>query len=568
MVSIENKFFGDYNPYQDLIHGDWFISKGKKHHTGEVYLNEKSMYEVDSLDKVLKPEKSKETLDPEGSLFTWYCESNSRKTTIWANFHGKNPNDEQVEINVRKSCFFPDRTGVNYIAVKGFRMCHAATQWAPPTAEQTGLIGPNWSKGWIIEDNIISDSKCSGISLGKERSTGENFCEIKKMKSGYQYQLECVFSALQIGWNKDNIGSHVVRNNVIFNCEQAGIVGHMGCAFSEIIGNHIYNIWIKRQFSGFEIAGIKLHASIDVKIKGNCINDCGLAIWLDWQAQGTRITGNLMYGNNSDMLIEVCHGPYVLDNNFLLSPASLTIWAQGGAFIHNLIAGTIRHKNEMRRATPYHYPHSTAVMGVGLILGGDDRFFNNIFAAPKLDPSFCEGEKSEDSKNQAEASGATTEKSEKYGLKTYEGHCSSLEEYIEGLEKYPRRTDMIPFDAYQNVKQAVFSKSNLYYNAAQPFTSEKDHAYNPDFRHDLKIEKRDNKVFLHVNLDESFKKVKTIIVNSKILELTRMSDAAFENPDGTQISIDSDYFGKKRKKTPKVGPIESLKKGKNKIRIF
>ena len=29
------------------------------------------------------------------------------------------------------------------------------------------MVGPHWSKGWIIEDCEISDSRCSGISLGK-----------------------------------------------------------------------------------------------------------------------------------------------------------------------------------------------------------------------------------------------------------------------------------------------------------------------------------------------------------------------------------------------------------------
>src|SRR4030065_402498 len=38
---------------------------------------------------------------------------------------------------------------------------------APPTAEQVGLVGTHWSKGWIIEGNIISHSICSGIALGK-----------------------------------------------------------------------------------------------------------------------------------------------------------------------------------------------------------------------------------------------------------------------------------------------------------------------------------------------------------------------------------------------------------------
>ena len=38
-VTIPNKFFGRFNPYGDLIHGDWFDSHGRQHHTGCVYLS-------------------------------------------------------------------------------------------------------------------------------------------------------------------------------------------------------------------------------------------------------------------------------------------------------------------------------------------------------------------------------------------------------------------------------------------------------------------------------------------------------------------------------------------------
>ena len=114
-------------------------------------------------------------------------------TEIYANFHGKNPNEELTEINVRKYCFYPDKTGRNYITVRGFEMAQAATTWAPPTADQPGLLGCNWSKGWIIENNRIHDSKCSGISIGKEASTGHNLCTETHRKPGYQYQMEAVF---------------------------------------------------------------------------------------------------------------------------------------------------------------------------------------------------------------------------------------------------------------------------------------------------------------------------------------------------------------------------------------
>jgi hypothetical protein len=36
---LPNTFFGDFNPYRDLIRGDWFSPKGREHHTGAVYLN-------------------------------------------------------------------------------------------------------------------------------------------------------------------------------------------------------------------------------------------------------------------------------------------------------------------------------------------------------------------------------------------------------------------------------------------------------------------------------------------------------------------------------------------------
>ena len=59
---------------------------------------------------------------------------------------------------------------MNYITVRGFEMAQAASPWTPPTADQPGLLGAHWSKGWIIENNILHDAKCSGISLGKEAS--------------------------------------------------------------------------------------------------------------------------------------------------------------------------------------------------------------------------------------------------------------------------------------------------------------------------------------------------------------------------------------------------------------
>ena len=218
---------------------------------------------------------------------------------------------------MRRSVFYPSEHHLDYITVRGFELAQAACPWTPPTADQPGLIGPNWAKGWVIEDNVIHDAKCSAISLGKEASTGHNYATERGDKPGYQYQLESVFSARQIGWDAEHVGSHVVRGNTIFDCGQNGIVGHLGAVFSTIEDNHIYNIALKREFYGYEIAGIKLHAAIDVVIRHNRIHACSLGTWLDWQAQGTRVSRNVYYGNNRDLFVEVSHGPYLVEHNVL-----------------------------------------------------------------------------------------------------------------------------------------------------------------------------------------------------------------------------------------------------------
>ena len=54
-AELPNSMFGDFNPYSDLIRGDWFNRKGRDHHTGAVYLNGEWLIEAATLADVLKP---------------------------------------------------------------------------------------------------------------------------------------------------------------------------------------------------------------------------------------------------------------------------------------------------------------------------------------------------------------------------------------------------------------------------------------------------------------------------------------------------------------------------------
>ncbi|NKY38214.1 DUF1565 domain-containing protein [Cellulomonas septica] len=395
VAEVPNSLFGARNPYAERIGGDWFFDRVNTWHTGEVYLDGKSMYEALTLGGVERPEVTADSFDPEGSLLTWYCEVGDDVTTIWANFGGADPAAHEIEINARTFVFWPSATGVDHITVRGFTLTKAATQWAPPTALQEGLIGPHWSTGWVIEDNTITDSKNVGVSLGKEASTGQNEAAAGPdgAKGGTQREREVIQRALALGgpaagephpWHRDHVGSHTVRRNTIRDCEQAGVVGHLGAAFSTIADNHISRIHVKRQWHGAEVAGIKLHAAIDTVISGNTIHHTHRALWLDWQAQGTLVRRNVLYASTAeDFMVEVCHGPYLVDSNLFLSPWAVKDMSTGGAYVHNYVAGRIANCTEHQRYTPYHLPHATAVYGVSNILGGDDRFYNNVFVGDR-----------------------------------------------------------------------------------------------------------------------------------------------------------------------------------------
>lgn len=527
-ATIPNSLFGSYNPYKDVIVGDWFGAKGRIHHTGEVYLNGKSLFETHLLERVLQPQPLTDIKDVEGSTYTWFSESDDQNTYIYANFHSKNPNQELVEINVRDSCFYPDQPGRDYITIRGFHMAHAATQWAAPTAEQIGLIGTHWSKGWIIENNVVSDSKCTCISLGKDRKTGHNVWINDPRKDGATHYNEVILRALQAGWSRDKIGSHIVRNNVVFNCEQAGVVGSLGAAFSQITNNHIYNVWTKRQFNGAEMAGIKLHAAIDVLIQHNRIHNSGRGLWMDWMAQGTRISGNLLYDNSTDdLFVEVDHGPFLVDNNLFLSNLSLLDMSEGGAYVHNLMTGRILSRPEPTRSTPYHQPHSTALMGLNSIVGGDNRFYNNIFVGNGGPPAPA----TEADANPIRFGG--------YGLWVY------------NHRELPLQTG-----------------GNVYLKGARAYSKEDAALKLPGEDPKPEIIDEGARVYLRLRLASELHTAATKLVNTELLGKAKIPALPYENPDGSPLVIDRDYFGKKRKPAPFAGPFEDPGQGELRIKVW
>jgi alpha-N-arabinofuranosidase len=497
-VTLPNSFFGDFNPYNSIIRGEWHGHRGYPRNTGTVYLNGKWMDEA----KVLK-----QVLAPVGARPFWKAKVDKSSTTIWAQFKDVDPNKELVEINVRQSVFYPDKPGLGYITVRGFTMRQAATPWSGAMSEQIGLIGTHWSKGWIIENNVISHSMNTGITLGRY-DLGKFGIKLPAVSApGFVKSCEL---AIKHGWSKENIGSHVVRNNHISHCEKNGIHGSLGGIFSIIEGNTIVDIAQRGWIGGPDVAGLKLLASNDVIIRNNHIYRCGAVggIWLDWMAQGTRVTGNLLHDNRQDLFMEVDHGPFLIDNNLFLSSRSLTEWSQGAAYAHNLIAGSTSQRKE-RRKTPYFKSHTMKNMKVSDIQHKDERYYNNVFLG-------------------------------------------------RGLSIYGEK------DA--NVQAA----GNVFLASAKPSTRDRDAVVAADFKPAVKLEEKPDGWWLEMAVDPAWiTKQKRAVVTTKLLGKAKIPDAPFEKPDAAPYRLDTDYSGKKRNaENPAPGPFEFTSEKTIRIKVW
>ena len=571
---VDNGVFGEYNPYTTYVYGDWYFA-GRSKHTGAVYLNDKMLYEAQSLEECMKGEVYPCSWEPEASRLKWYaCQDEEKNATVfYANFQGKDPNQEKVEINVRRECFFPSKTGVGYITVSGFRVEKAATTWAPPAAFQDGMIGPNWSKGWIIEDCEISNSKCAGICLGKYYDPdNDHYFTYKHVKSPTQMERDAVCRGQYHGWLKEKVGSHIIRRCNIHNCEQGGIIGRMGNVFSIIEDNHIHHINNMMELGGAEIAGIKLHAAIDVIMRRNHIHHSTMGLWCDWEAQGTRITQNFLHDNqkpdfalplkggmmSQDLFVEVGHGPTLIDHNILLSEVTLRIATEGVAMVHNLIcgaltcvgAGTDNVVEGVNRAryTPYHIPHRTEVMGFMTILHGDDRFYQNIFVQRWPSKAVEIPHDSDD--------GVSTENRE-VGTHVFDGY-PTYEEWIEkfDMDVWP---DMKKLEPAHFSHLPVWCSKNAYFNGAKPFNKEKGAFVDTEHEAVVSCEEKEGKYCLKTNLYEFLKDFRVGIIDSDILGCAFEPEERYENPDGSAITFDSDYFGDHRGAETLPGPFAAAK---------
>lgn len=469
MVELPNRFFGDYNPYALNISGGWLLY-GQWLHRGDVYLDGEAFQERKGIEEVKQRGQS------------WCCQATENNTKIWANFGKANPNTQLAEINVRESVFMPAESGLKYITVDGFHLLHSAENWQPPGLPvQMGTIGPRMGQHWIIENCTVINARCVGISLG--HAPGVDYADI------------------------DAFGAHIVRNNVIRRCGEAGIAGQKGATRCLIAGNLIEDTNYRKEFGGWETAAIKFHESVDTVIRGNLIRGVyyqqygAFGIWMDWANQGTRISGNIIYDTQAaNVFLEMDHGAILVDNNVLVGQGVRSN-SEGSVFAHNLFVDCrFDMGSDTGRSSQYYQPHTRKVVARKHGIPADDKWFHNIFVRRGLE-----------------------------GVKPATGYAADYNVFLEGAKK-----------------SSFGDEHSLVDPVAARFTRE-DSPLGVSIR-------------MHVN--EAPIGLKGPWVDGVLVGVLPTVGQTIEDACGRPIRVDTDLLGQQRA-APVVGPLANLTPGEN-----
>lgn len=475
-TEISDSIFGSFNPFTINISGK-YLEIGGEHHLGEVYFNEVSLYEVHLLEDVIS------------SPNTWYTEHSGSTTTIYANFDGNDPNAGLAEINTREFAFFPEITDLNYITLNGLTFRHGASNWEEPNKSQYGMVGTWGGRSWIVQNCTFTDAKCAA------------FC------SGY------------VLWGVDywEVGHHLIRNNIFQRCGEAAICGQYGWYNSIIENNLIEDINYKQEFGGYETAGIKIHYAIDVTIRNNIIrrvrrvgaswyNYAG--IWLDFCAQGSRISGNIICDieDGKPIFLEADHGPNLIDNNIIMN-GSIDLMSHRNIICHNLLfKSTSTYILDIVRESGYHRPHSTTwIAQANFSNHYGDRNYNNIY------------------------------------INT-----------ISGASDPTNSTDF-------------YSDYNIYFDGAQKRSWDGANSIvNNSFATNFEFDDSENGVTINFDMNTLPSDIECPFINYDFIGKYSIVDMGIETSNGIPISIDKDILQERRNiNHPTAGPFENLTIGNN-----
>ena len=259
----------------------------------------------------------------EGSFWV----DNDAKTLHIHPFKNRNPNNDLFEIGVQSHLFKPQKIGQGYIQIKGLTFEHCANGFLRTS---TGAVTALGGHHWIIKDNTIRQNNSSGLEFGFfayefKDPRPENIQPRKeKEQGGMMVSGNKIYECGTAGIRCYSVKNAIIKNNTIWNC---------GWQDAE-------NYW--------EVSGMKILRAHNILVKGNHIYNIqgGNGIWLDWDIQYSRVTGNIIHDIQNiqgGIFVEAAHHPNLVDNNFIWNIDGHGIYCNDSdelLIYHNLVANT------------------------------------------------------------------------------------------------------------------------------------------------------------------------------------------------------------------------------------
>ena len=565
-VAVPNALFGTFNPFAEEIDGDWIVyadASTPKKHLGDVYLNGTSFYEVAGVDEVSEPPLRTEMTDnwtgtvdrirdTKQTQLVWYAEVGADQTTVWANFGGVDPNDELVEINVRRSVFYPTEHHLDYITVRGFEL--------RPGRQPVGAADRRPAR---------SDRPELGQGLDHRRQRHPR----RKVLSGLHRQR---------GVHRPQLRHPAPRQARLPVPTRVGVrrppdrLGPGAHRLPHDPPQHHLRLRPERHRRSPRLCVLHHRGQPHLQHR----DQARVLRLRDRRHQAPRRPRcdhppqphPRLHARHLAGLADPGH-PGVAEPVLLQQPRPVRR-GQPRAVpgrpqrlgVPGLARGVqpgwgFRQQPGLRHglpragrgpAHPYHVPHSTQVAGYAAILGGDDRYIGNIFLGG--DPTLAYGRPSQ------------TNRPAHYGTDGYDGHPPSLEAYL-ALVADPTRGD---HERFKNVKQPVFIRDNVYAAGAKAFEAEQGATVLAGDDITASVVEEGAEVYLECQLPADFDNVRVDSVSGADLERVRFVDADFEEPDGSPVVLGADLVGadKLPANAYPPGPVSALSSGSSRIRVW
>jgi hypothetical protein len=114
----------------------------------------------------------------------------------------------------------------------------------------------------------------------------------------------------------------------------------------------------------------------------------------------------------------------------------------------------------------------------------------------------------------------------------------------------------------------MYCGSNVYFGDAEPYRQETASAVYPDMKPQVRLVTEGSDVYLTFDFGDKPAEVKTVTVTTDFLGIAFEPEVPFENPDGTPLCIENDYFGNLRPSGRlTAGPFEGIGNGPQKIKV-